>query len=194
MAQGLLLVISGPSGVGKGTICKALRERNHEIVYSISATTRLPRPGEVDGVSYYFLSPQEFLEALEKGDFLEWAQVYGNYYGTPAWFVEEQLAEGRNVILEIDMQGAMKVKQTYPHGVFIFVLPPSQEELARRLIGRCTDAKDVIAKRLAAWKEEMKTIDNYDYAVVNDEVELAVKKIEAIIEAERCRVARRNRD
>ena len=190
MAQGLLLVISGPSGVGKGTISKTLRQQNHEIVYSVSATTRLPRPGEVDGVSYYFLSPQEFFEALDRGDFLEWAQVYGNFYGTPAWFVEEERAVGRDVILEIDMQGAMKVKQKYPDGVFIFLLPPSTEELAKRLIGRSTDTQETICKRLAAWQEEMKMIGNYDYAVTNDEVDQAVARIKAIITAEKCRVKR----
>ena len=131
--RGVLIVISGPSGAGKGTICKALLEKKDDLFLSVSATTREPRAGEVHGVNYYFLSKEEFLNKVDEGDFLEWAEVYGNYYGTPKSKVEEMLNEGKNVILEIDIQGALKVKENCEDGVFIFILPPSMEELKQRI-------------------------------------------------------------
>src|SRR5690606_12749151 len=126
--QGLLIVLSGPSGVGKGTVCNALRKRNVSFVYSISATTRSPREGEVDGVNYFFKTKQEFERMIEQGELLEWAQYVQHYYGTPRRFVEEQLSQGKDVLLEIEVQGARQVKQKYPQGVFIFLMPPSIEE------------------------------------------------------------------
>lgn len=188
--QGLLLVISGPSGAGKGTICRALREKMPEVEYSISATTRPPRPGEKDGESYFFLDREKFLKMLKEGAFLEWAEVYGELYGTPRKPVEEALARGQDIILEIDTQGAAQVKRCYPDGVFIFVVPPSFSELERRIKGRGTESPAAISDRLAWVKKEMDQLDLYDYVVVNDRVEEAVAKIQAIIVAEKCRTKR----
>lgn len=186
--KGLLLVISGPSGAGKGTLCKALRAEMPELVYSVSATTRLPRPGEVHGVDYFFVSREEFARAVEEEGFLEWAEVYGNWYGTPRRWVEEMIGSGRDVVLEIDIQGARQVKKRFPKGVFIFVVPPTMEELARRLTGRGTDSPEEIARRLSQAVEEMECAHEYDYVVVNDKVEKAVATLKSIIEAERCRI------
>ena len=190
MSIGLLIVVSGPSGVGKGTICTALRKEDEELIYSVSATTRNKRDGEIDGVNYFFLSKEEFLEKIRAGAFLEWAEVYGNYYGTPKWHIDNQLASGKNVLLEIDMQGALQVKKAYPASVLIFILPPSEEVLAERLTGRGTDAPEVIEKRLACWAQEKQMLPQYDYAVVNDTVENAVTKVKHIISAESCSVKR----
>ena len=190
MDKGLLVVVSGPSGVGKGTICNALRARYKELVYSVSATTRPMREGEVEGVNYFFLSKEDFLAKIEAGSFLEWAEVYGNFYGTPKWIIDGQLQAGNNVLLEIDMQGAVQVKKAYPESVLVFILPPSEEELAKRLSGRGTDSADVIAKRLACWQQEKAMLKHYDYAVVNDAIELAVEKVSRIITAEECSVKR----
>ncbi|MCG0276941.1 MAG: guanylate kinase [Thermanaeromonas sp.] len=188
--RGLLLVISGPSGAGKGTICRALRAKIPQIGYSISATTRPPRPGEEDGESYFFVDREKFLKMVKEGAFLEWAEVYGELYGTPRKPVEEALARGQDIILEIDTQGAAQVKRCYPEGVFIFVIPPSYAELERRIKGRGTESPAAISDRLAWVKKEMDQLDLYDYVVVNDRVEDAVAKIEAIIIAEKCRTRR----
>lgn len=190
MRKGLLVVVSGPSGVGKGTICNALRAQYEELVYSVSATTRPMREGEVEGINYFFLSKEDFLTKIETGAFLEWAEVYGNFYGTPKWIIDAELAVGNNVLLEIDMQGAVQVKKAYPESVLIFILPPSEEELAKRLSGRGTDSADVIAKRLSCWQQEKEMLKHYDYAVVNDTVVQAVEKISHIITAEECSVKR----
>ncbi|MCI8336736.1 MAG: guanylate kinase [Peptococcaceae bacterium] len=190
MDKGLLVVVSGPSGVGKGTICNALREKYPELVYSVSATTRPMREGEVEGVNYFFLSKEDFLAKIEAGAFLEWAEVYGNFYGTPKWIIDAQLAAGNHVLLEIDMQGAVQVKKAYPESVLVFILPPSEEELAKRLSGRGTDSADVIAKRLACWQQEKEMLKHYDYAVVNDTVSQAVERVSHIITAEECSVER----
>ncbi|SHI73222.1 guanylate kinase [Dethiosulfatibacter aminovorans DSM 17477] len=184
MTKGLLIVVSGPSGAGKGTLCKELIRRNNEIELSISCTTRDPRGKEVDGVNYYFISTEEFESRIENNDFLEYAQVYGNYYGTPKWKVLELIDKGVDVILEIDIQGALKVKEEYPDGVFVFVLPPSLQELKERITSRGTDSKDAIIKRMDCAYEELSYAFKYDYAIVNDYVESAVDKIEAIITAE----------
>jgi len=188
--RGLLVVISGPSGVGKGTVCSYLKAEYPDIYYSVSATTRQPRTGEKEGVNYYFLSQEEFFRRREEDDFLEWAEVYGNYYGTPRSVVEEQLALGRDVILEIDIQGAKKVKSGFPHGVFIFLLPPSRAELEKRIVGRATDSLETIRHRLACVDGELMETRAYDYAVVNDRVADAAQKISAILMAEKCRVSR----
>ena len=183
MRKGLLVVVSGPSGAGKGTICQALLEKT-PLAYSVSATTRKPRAGEVDGESYYFLS----VEAFEK--LLEWAKVYDNYYGTPLKKVEEKLAAGEDILLEIDTQGAMKVREKFPEGVYIFILPPSLAELERRIRGRDTETEDVLQKRLAAAIDEIEAGKCYKYVVTNDEVDSAVESVCAILAAERRLVAR----
>ncbi|KFZ40611.1 MULTISPECIES: guanylate kinase [Thermoactinomyces] len=188
--EGLLVVISGPSGVGKGTVCKALREMMPELTYSISATTRSPREGEVDGVNYFFKSVQEFEKMIEEDELIEWAQYVGNYYGTPRHFVEETLAKGRDVVLEIEVQGAMQVKEKYPQGIFIFLVPPSFEELRQRIIHRGTESESVLNLRLEAASDELKQIDQYDYVVINDEVDKACERIRAIVMAEHCRTDR----
>jgi guanylate kinase len=187
--NGLLIVISGPSGAGKGTICKALSE-DQDLWISVSATTREPRSGEVDGVNYYFLNKQEFIDRINDDDFFEYAEVYGNYYGTPKWKTLEAIYNGKDVVLEIDIQGALKVKQQYPEGVFIFILPPSMEELKQRIINRGTETEESLIRRFKSAYQEVNYISKYNYAVVNDTVENAVDKIKAILTAEKCRVDR----
>jgi len=188
--KGLLIVISGPSGAGKGTICKYLVKKNEEIFVSVSATTRNPRVGEEDGKNYHFLSREEFIKRVEKDDFLEYAEVYGNYYGTPKSKVEDMLEKGIDVILEIDIQGALKVKENFDEGVFIFILPPSMEELKQRIIKRGSETPESLMTRFKSAYQEINYVSKYNYAVVNDEVDVAVKKIEGIIAAEKCRVDR----
>lgn len=188
--RGLLIVISGPSGAGKGTICKTFLERNTEVAISVSATTRLPRSGEVDGVNYHFMSKEQFKKKIDDNDFLEYAEVYDNFYGTPKSNVEQLLESGKDVILEIDIQGALKVKENTEEGVFIFILPPSMEELKARIIKRGSETPESLMKRFKSAYKEINFVSRYNYAVVNDEVEAAVEKLEAIICAEKCRVDR----
>lgn len=185
--KGQLLVVSGPSGAGKGTICKALIEKN-PIWISTSCTTRKPRVGEVDGINYFFIEREEFLKRMDNDEFLEYAEVYGNFYGTPRSEVLRLLDEGKDVILEIDIQGALKIKSSYPEGVFIFIMPPSMEELKNRITNRGSETPESLKTRLEAAYDEISFASKYDYAVVNDEVDKAVKKIESIIIAEKCRV------
>lgn len=187
-SKGKLFVISGPSGAGKGTIIKELISQI-DVRLSISATTRKPRPGEIHGVSYYFVEKEEFMELLEKGEFLEHAQVYENFYGTPKTKVLEQLDQGHDVILEIDIQGAMKVKEVFPKAVFIFILPPSMSELRRRITGRGSETEDVIDLRMSKTLSELSFIDQYDYCVVNGQVQEAVNRVKAIITAEHSKVS-----
>lgn len=187
--KGLLIVISGPSGAGKGTICKVLTGRN-DFWLSVSATTRQPRNGEAEGVNYFFLTKENFIQKIESDDFLEYAEVYGNYYGTPKSKVMEILDDGMDVILEIDIQGALRVKENYPEGVFIFILPPSMEELKNRIINRGSETPESLMLRFKSAYKEINYVSRYNYAVVNDTVDDAVIKIESIITAERCRVDR----
>lgn len=188
--KGLLLVVSGPSGAGKGTICKALLNKNDQIKLSVSATTRKPRTGEVHGVNYFFLEKEEFTTMIENGEFLEYAQIYDNFYGTPKAAIIECLEKGQDVILEIEMQGAKQIKEVYPEGVFIFVLPPSLEELKSRIVGRGTETAEEIEKRFSCAFEEINQIVNYDYFIVNEDVDKSVNDIEAIICAEKNKVTR----
>ena len=189
--KGLLLVVSGPAGVGKGTINLSLISRNSDIRMSVSATTRSPRPGEIDGVHYFFKTEEEFQKMIESGAFLEYMRVFNtHYYGTPKSFVEQELAEGRSVILEIDVQGAMRVKAAYPDAVLIFIAPPSMSELKSRLIHRGTESSEAIERRFETAFQEMELVDRYDYVVVNDILDLAIARTEDIIVAERCRVSR----
>ena len=193
MCKGQLIVISGPSGAGKGTVCKALLEKN-DFWISVSATTRSPRNGEIEGINYYFLTKEKFLEQIASEDFLEHAQVYGNYYGTPKSEVLKVLEGGRDVILEIDIQGALKVKRAYPDGLFIFILPPSMEELKNRITNRGSETPESLITRFTSAHKEISFVSKYDYAVVNDTVDNACEKIQSIITAERCRVDRINGD
>lgn len=188
--RGILIVISGPSGAGKGTICKALVERDKNLFVSVSATTRAPRKGEVDGVNYHFLTKEDFFDKVNKGEFLEHAEVYGNHYGTLKSNIEELLEAGKNVILEIDIQGALSVKENSKEGIFIFILPPSMEELKNRIVNRGSETKESLLKRFQAAYQEINYISRYNYAVVNDVVEQAVERVENIIFAEECRVSR----
>lgn len=184
MRKGLLILISGPSGTGKGTVCDLLRQKHPEISYSISATTRQPRPGEQDGVNYYFYTKEKFREMIDQGQLLEWAEVYGNFYGTPKQKVLDRLEAGEDILLEIDTQGALNVMKVMPEGLFIFLLPPSLEELAARLKGRGTETEESLHRRLGAAVDEIKLATKYRYVVVNDKVEDAQETIAKIIEAE----------
>lgn len=188
--SGLLIVVSGPSGAGKGTICDALRKRFPKIHYSISMTTRDPRLGEVDGVNYYFTNNSHFEELLEQDAFLEHAKVYDHYYGTPKEYVYNMLQEGNHIMLEIDIQGAMQVKEKYPQCVLIYIVPPSKAVLEARLRGRHTDSDEVIAGRLAKASAELEWIPKYDYLIINDELDTAVEEASAVLQAEEDKAAR----
>lgn len=188
---GNLIVVSGPSGAGKGTVCAALMEQCEALAYSVSATTRAPRAGEVHGVNYWFTGKEDFQAMIAGGKLLEWAEVYGNYYGTPLERVQEMLRAGKDVLLEIDTQGAMLVKKKWPTGVFIFIMPPSLAALNERIHKRATDSEESIARRLGAAAEEIRRARDYDYIVVNEVVGEAVADIAAILRAERCSAARR---
>ena len=176
-----LFVISGSSGVGKGTVIKEFLRRNPEFKLSVSCTTRAPREGEVHGENYFFLTREEFRACIERGEFLEWAEFSGNMYGTQRPYIEEKLAQGRKLILEIDTKGALNVKKIMPEATLIFILPPSFEELEARLRGRHTETEEAIQKRLASTKLELENSKHFDYEVVNDSIENAVRKLEEIM-------------
>jgi guanylate kinase len=190
MKEGLLIVVSGPSGVGKGTVCQALVKGNSDVKVSVSMTTRSPRKGEEEGKSYFFTTKAIFQKLVEEDAFLEWAEVYGDYYGTPRRYLEEQRLLGKDVLLEIDTQGARQVKVSYPEGIFIFLLPPSLKELKARIMKRGTESLEAITTRLNFALEEMRTSDIYNYVVLNDSVEKAVTRINCILEAEKCAALR----
>jgi guanylate kinase len=185
--KGILFILSGPSGVGKGTVRKKLFERATDLKYSISMTTRSIREGETEGVDYFYKSKQEFEDLINNRKLLEYAQYVGNYYGTPRDYVEETLEKGKDVFLEIEVQGALQVKENFPQGVFIFLFPPSLEELKNRIISRGTESEELVKNRLFAAKEEIEMMDAYDYVVVNDKVETAVQKIQSIVQSEHCK-------
>lgn len=183
--KGLLIVLSGPSGVGKGTVRKAIfSDPNVDFEYSISVTTRPPREGEVDGVDYFFKTREEFEELIKQGKLLEYAEFVGHYYGTPLDYVRETLNKGKDIFLEIEVEGAKQVREKFPDGLFIFLVPPSLSELKKRIVTRGTENEEAIQNRLKAAKEELEMMHLYDYVVENDRVDLAVERIKAIIIAE----------
>ena len=191
MNKGTLLVLSGSSGVGKSTIIAQVLEQRPELYFSVSYTTRAPRPGEVDGVNYTFISREEFQARIERGEFLEYAEYVGNYYGTSMTVIREKLEQGVDVLLDIEVQGAAKVRERLPDAASVFIVPPSFEELAQRLRGRGTDSEEKIQKRLETARREAKEIKNYDYIVVNDTVDHAAQEVLAILTAQGCRKERR---
>lgn len=189
--RGMLIVLSGPSGVGKGTVRKALFEDPEvDFNYSISMTTRNPREGEKNGVDYYFVSKEQFEENIKNGEMLEYAKYVDNYYGTPLNYVNEQLNAGHDVFLEIEVNGALQVRANCPDGVFIFLTPPDIKELRSRLVGRGTDDLEVINKRIQKASKEIRMMQNYDYAIVNDKIKNAVEQIKDIVKSERLKVNR----
>ncbi|NLI67911.1 MAG: guanylate kinase [Bacilli bacterium] len=186
--MGILFVLSGPAGVGKGTVRKRLFETDGvNLKYSVSATTRQMRPGEKEGVDYFYKTKEQFEQMIERGELLEYAKYVDNYYGTPKQYVLDQLAQGNDVFLEIEVQGAMQVKRNFPDGVFIFLTPPSLTELKNRIVNRGTETNDVIRERLNEARKEIEMMREYDYVVVNDDVDEAVKKVKSIIISEHCR-------
>lgn len=187
--EGLLIVLSGPSGAGKGTLCNALRQ-HIEINYSISATTRAPRQGEVDGINYFFMTKADFRNKIEQGGFLEWAEVYDNYYGTPLDYIRETTAKGKDVMVEIDPQGAKQVRLKMPDAILVFIMPPSYKELEKRIRGRGTETEEEINKRLGCAIKEINTLSLYDYVVLNNDLEDALYDLKTIINSERCKVMR----
>lgn len=192
--KGLLLVVSGPSGTGKGTICKDIVAKHEAINLSISATTRNPRVGEAEGKSYFFKTKEEFEAMVDRGEFLEHAMIYDNYYGTPKKAIFDELDKGRDVILEIEMQGAMQIKEVYPQAVFIFVLPPSLQELRNRIVGRGTETEEQIEKRFNSAYDEIKLLGDYDYFIFNNIVEKSSEEILNILEVEKNKVSRYKKD
>ena len=191
MERGKTFIISGPSGVGKSTILHKLFERRKNLYFSVSATTRAPREGEQDGVHYHFRTVEEFLSMIAENAFLEHAEFVGNYYGTPARYVDEAMDRGDDVILDIELQGADQVHAKRPEVVRIFILPPSMEELERRLVSRGTETPEKIRGRLERARVEFESVHTYDYIVINDEVEHSVRELDAIMTAEHCRAADR---
>ena len=188
MVKGRLFVISGPSGAGKGSISKRIVEEVPDLYYSVSMTTRPPRKGEINGKNYFFVSSEEFTETLNRDGFLEHAEVYGECYGTPRDMVMDYLSQGKDVVLEIDIQGAMNIRRNYPKGVLIFILPPSMAELRKRITGRGSESVTDIELRMGEALKEIAYIDKYDYCVVNGDLDEAVNRVKAIITAEHSRV------
>jgi guanylate kinase len=189
MRKGALLIISAPSGAGKTTICRKLLARRKDLKYSVSCTTRAPRPGEREGKHYFFLSLEDFKRKIRRGELLEWATVHDAFYGTPRRFIEDQLKRGGNVIMAIDVQGAMSIRRKHPAAILVFVLPPSMDALKARLAGR-RDATEIVAKRLANSRGELAAAKDYDYVVVNDTLETAVNQISCILTAETLKTSR----
>lgn len=182
---GHLYIVAAPSGAGKTTLVRLLLEKDPDINVSISSTTRLPRTGESDGREYHFVGVQNFLDMVSQGEFLEWAEVHGNYYGTSKRWIEKEMEAGRDVLLEIDWQGAQQVRKVFPKAIGIFILPPSLEELKSRLSGRGTDSAETIARRIAAARDEMRHVDEFDYVIINDDLQQALDNLKSIVCASR---------
>ena len=192
--QGTLVVVSGFAGTGKGTVMKELLKRYDSYALSISATTRNPRPGEVDGREYFFKTTEEFEQMIKDNEFVEHACYVGNYYGTPKKYVQEQLAKGKDVILEIEIQGALNIKSQFPNALLLFIAPPSADVLKERLVGRGTETQEVIEQRLARAVEESMGIENYDYLVVNDDLDECVENVHQMIQSAGWKMSRRLED
>ena len=186
--SGSLFIVSAPSGAGKTTLVRLLLEQDHQVHLSVSYTTRSPRPGEASGREYHFIGVQDFLAMRDRGDFLEWAEVHGNYYGTSRAWLEGQMRAGRDMLLEIDWQGAQQVRQQFPGAVSIFVMPPSLEELERRLRGRASDSAEVVVRRLAAARDEMRRVKEFQYVIINNDLQQAVGDLVAAVRAARLRL------
>ena len=191
MSRGKLIVVSGFSGAGKGTVMKEIMNKYDNYALSVSATTRSPRPGEVEGISYFFKTDDEFRQMIEKDELIEYAGYVGHYYGTPKQFVEKNLDEGKDVFLEIEIQGALKVKEKYPDAVLMFITPPDAKTLRERLVNRGTESMDVIEKRLARAAEEANGVEAYDYIVINDNLQECVEMVDRIVKCEHNRTSER---
>ncbi len=190
MIPGLLIVVSGPAGVGKGTIVRSMMENDPRFVLSISATSRIPRANEIEGINYYFKTREQFEEMIKNDELIEWVEYCGNYYGTPRDLVCSEIEKGKIVILEIEVDGALNVKRLFPDCVLCFIIPPDFNELEKRLRGRGTDTEESIIKRLGRAKDEFKYIENYDYLILNDSIENAAQRIFNIVQAEQMRTNR----
>jgi len=182
---GHLYIVAAPSGAGKTTLVRMLLEHDRDIRLSVSSTTRAPRPGEQDGREYHFVDVQHFLDRVSQGEFLEWAEVHGNYYGTSKRWIEAEMVAGRDVLLEIDWQGAQQVRKVFPQAIGVFILPPSLEALKDRLSGRGTDSVETIARRIAAARDEMRHVDEFDYVIINDDLQQALDNLISVVGASR---------
>lgn len=187
--QGILVVVSGFSGAGKGTLIKAMLEKYHRYALSVSATTRAPREGEEDGREYFFVTREKFEQMIEEEQLIEHAMYVNNYYGTPRQYVFQQMADGKDVILEIEIQGALKIKERFPEALLLFVMPPSADELRRRLVGRGTESEEIIDRRLHRAAEEASGITSYDYILINDEVDRCAEEMHRLIQVQHRRVS-----
>lgn len=188
--KGLLVVVSAPSGTGKGTLLQMLRKVNKNVRFSISVTTRPPRQGEEDGKDYFFRTVEQFEDMVKNGELIEWVKYCDNYYGTPKKFVEDAIDQGFDIVLEIDVEGAMNIKKMFPESVMIFIVPPSLEELKKRIVGRGTEQTDVINKRIQIAEKELEYAEKYDYIVINDDIENAVAAVNSILTAEKHKASR----